>query len=275
MILKYCFGIYKFNPIIIQIVLALLKAKSYPANENIQYQGDVRVINEKNKLLGVMPFSQAKEQPIQQEKYIILLNENVESPLCIICDYSDELAQRFLTEISSPSFFQIITLKKYQNRILGFIGQINSSTNYSKETKENYSQYQLDIYEQFIKSIGNIRSCEYINTSEQYGTKDEQKQPQIELEYEFEKIGEIQQSQPIPQLKIERQINQTFNLNTRQELLNADEFIKEFYSLHKDTDKKDREIDQENFTKEKIWTKDRTQKRIIKYTYPIKGLMKL
>ncbi|CAD8109581.1 unnamed protein product [Paramecium sonneborni] len=291
MILKYCFGIYKFNPIIIQRVSALLKAKPYPTNDNIQYQGDVRVIDEKYKLLGIMPFQQAKEQAIQQEKDIILINENVEPPICRICDYSDELAQRFLTEISPPFkklspqrnikigskiTFQDLQVKliaaqtilKKQKRIF-----VNTVCLQNEELICRNVFYKFrDMCEQFMKPIGNIRSREYIDTSEQYGNKDEQKQPKIELEYEFEKIGEIEQPQPIPQLKIERQINQTYNLTTRQELLNADEFIKEFYSLHKDIDKKEGEIDEENLTNEKIWTKDRTKKRITKYTYPKKDI---
>ncbi|CAD8169178.1 unnamed protein product [Paramecium octaurelia] len=291
MILKYCFGIYKFNPIIIQRVSALLKVKPYPVNENIQYQGEVRVIDDKYKLLGVMPFQQAKEQATKEEKEIILMNENVEPPLCRICDYSDELAQRFLTEISPPFkklqpqrnikigskiTFQDLQIKviaaqtilKKQKRI------IVSTVCFENEVlicKNIFYKFR-DMCEQFMKPLGSIRSREYQDTSEQYRSKDEEKQPQIELEYEFEKIGEIEQPQAIPQLKIERQINQTYSLTTRQELLNADEAIKEFNQQYKDIDKEEGEINEEDLTNEKIWPKQKIKRKITKYTYPKKDI---
>ena len=62
-----------------------------------------------------------------------------------------------------------------------------------------------DLCAEFMKPIGNIKVTEYVDKHKTvFEPKDEERQQHMLLEYDFEKIGDIEPDNSIPQLKIER-----------------------------------------------------------------------
>lgn len=59
----------------------------------------MRVIDENNKLIGVLTFEEARRKAEKLGKDIIMTNADVKPAVCKICDYSDELAARFLSDV--------------------------------------------------------------------------------------------------------------------------------------------------------------------------------
>ncbi|KAM3128470.1 hypothetical protein pb186bvf_019402 [Paramecium bursaria] len=102
-LIKYSFGVYRFTPEYIKKLTTILGSKELVVGDDIKYYQQVRVVDDQNKLIGVFQFDEAKKKAQKLNKEIIMINQEVSPALCRICDYSDELAQRFMSDILKKS----------------------------------------------------------------------------------------------------------------------------------------------------------------------------
>ncbi|EAR84673.2 translation initiation factor IF-3 (macronuclear) [Tetrahymena thermophila SB210] len=79
----------------------LMNAKQLDINEEIDYDGQVRLINSNNKQLGVMPFEEAFNKAKDMNLDIVLVNSQSNPVICKTVNYKEEIYSKFAKEIIS------------------------------------------------------------------------------------------------------------------------------------------------------------------------------
>lgn len=96
---SFTFATYKLKPNYLIKLSSILKLPVYKMNEEIRHYGNVRLLDEHNKLIGVFSYEEACNKAKKTDKDIIMLNDQVKPALCKLCNYSDELALKFIGDI--------------------------------------------------------------------------------------------------------------------------------------------------------------------------------
>jgi|JI6StandDraft_1071083.scaffolds.fasta_scaffold08639_9 hypothetical protein len=82
----------------IKLMCELLKTKYFKFNEDMQIFKDVRLLDEKGKVLGLYTPTQAKKKAEQLKKDLVLMNENSTPIICKALNFKEEIVTRFYNE---------------------------------------------------------------------------------------------------------------------------------------------------------------------------------
>lgn len=76
-----------------------MNAKQLDINEEIAYEGNVRLINSSNKQLGVMPFDEAFEKAKAMNLDLVMMNSSINPAICKTLNYKEEVYSKFAKEV--------------------------------------------------------------------------------------------------------------------------------------------------------------------------------
>jgi translation initiation factor IF-3 len=78
---------------------AILKTKFFQCNEDIQYQGEIRLVDDKQRLLGFYDILDARKKSQDLEMDLVLINDKSRPAICKMMNYKDSLFKQFAREI--------------------------------------------------------------------------------------------------------------------------------------------------------------------------------
>lgn len=82
----------------IKLMCELLKTKYFKFNEELQIFRDVRLLDEKGKVIGLYTPVQAKKKVEQLKKDLVLINEDSTPIICKALPFKEEIVRRFYQE---------------------------------------------------------------------------------------------------------------------------------------------------------------------------------
>lgn len=88
----------KFNFDDIKLMCELLKTKYFKFNEDVQIFRDVRLLDEKGKVLGLYTPVQARKKAEQLKKDLVLFNEDSTPVICKTMSFKEDIVTRFYKE---------------------------------------------------------------------------------------------------------------------------------------------------------------------------------
>lgn len=77
----------------------ILGIQYFKHNREITHTGDVRLLDEGNRLLGIYNLDEARRKCEELQKDIVMTNLNARPPICKAYDYKDDLYKKFLKEV--------------------------------------------------------------------------------------------------------------------------------------------------------------------------------
>ncbi|CAD8063585.1 unnamed protein product [Paramecium sonneborni] len=266
----YCFGKYKFNANIINKVSALLKIKPSLANEDINFFGDVRLLDAQNKLIGVFACEEARKKADKLGQDLIMINQEIKPALCKVCDYSDELASKFMNDIVKIREQQKLNDQHFKLSHTITMQDLKLKVNQAKDLikKQNTLRVTIicpietaiqaksilytlkDLSQAFMIPKGDIKTKDF-KEKEQFDKKKDA-QEQVQLDIEFEAIEKIEHNLDLPQIKIERLINQYYS-KSLQEKTEDEQDLADLFKVQQP--EKEKEKEKEKKVEEKQKTK--------------------
>ncbi len=78
---------------------AILKTKFFQCNEFIEYQGEIRLVDEKQRLLGFYDILDARKKSQDLDLDLVMINEKSRPAICKMMNYKDSLFKQFAREI--------------------------------------------------------------------------------------------------------------------------------------------------------------------------------
>ncbi|CAD8057424.1 unnamed protein product [Paramecium primaurelia] len=252
----YCFGKYKFNANIINKVSTLLKIKPSLANEDINFFGDVRLLDSQNKLIGVFACEEARKKADKLGQDLIMINQEIKPALCKVCDYSDELASKFMNDIVKIKEQQKLNDQHFKLSHSITMQDLKLKVNQAKDLMKKQNTLRVtiicpietaiqaksilytlkDLSQSFMIPIGDIKTKDF-KEKEQFDKKKEQ-QEQVQLDIEFESIEKTEQHLDLPQIKIERLINQYYSRSLQEKTEDEQDLADLFKVQQSEKDKK-------------------------------------
>ncbi|CAD8142858.1 unnamed protein product [Paramecium pentaurelia] len=252
----YCFGKYKFNANIINKVSTLLKIKPSLANEDINFFGDVRLLDSQNKLIGVFACEEARKKADKLGQDLIMINQEIKPALCKVCDYSDELASKFMNDIVKIKEQQKLNDQHFKLSHSITMQDLKLKVNQAKDLMKKQNTLRVtiicpietaiqaksilytlkDLSQSFMIPIGDIKTKDF-KEKEQFDKKKEL-QEQVQLDIEFESIEKTEQHLDLPQIKIERLINQYYSRSLQEKTEDEQDLADLFKVQQSEKDKK-------------------------------------
>ncbi|CAD8050459.1 unnamed protein product [Paramecium primaurelia] len=252
----YCFGKYKFNANIINKVSTLLKIKPSLANEDINFFGDVRLLDSQNKLIGVFACEEARKKADKLGQDLIMINQEIKPALCKVCDYSDELASKFMNDIVKIKEQQKLNDQHFKLSHSITMQDLKLKVNQAKDLMKKQNTLRVtiicpietaiqaksilytlkDLSQSFMIPIGDIKTKDF-KEKEQFDKKKES-QEQVQLDIEFESIEKTEQHLDLPQIKIERLINQYYSRSLQEKTEDEQDLADLFKVQQSEKDKK-------------------------------------
>ncbi|CAK66007.1 unnamed protein product (macronuclear) [Paramecium tetraurelia] len=263
----YCFGKYKFNANIINKVSTLLKIKPSLANEDINFFGDVRLLDSQNKLIGVFACEEARKKADKLGQDLIMINQEIKPALCKVCDYSDELASKFMNDIVKIKEQQKLNDQHFKLSHTITMQDLKLKVNQAKDLikKQNTLRVTIicpietaiqaksilytlkDLSQSFMIPLGDIKTKDY-KEKEQFDKKKEE-QVQVQLDIEFESIERNELQSDLAQIKIERLINQYYS-RSLQEKTEDEQDLADLFKVQQT--EKDKKVDTQENKKSKL-----------------------
>jgi len=85
----------------LQQIAKLLGTVYYKHNDEVEYSGDLRLIDANNSLIGVYNLTEARRICEQKGLDLVMINPNVKPAICKALKYRDELYNRFVKDVIS------------------------------------------------------------------------------------------------------------------------------------------------------------------------------
>lgn len=93
------FHVDKFGAKDYQTMCSLIKEKYPIYNESIELHKDIRLLDEKNKLIGIYEASEARRKATTMKKDIVLVNVQSTPAVCKIINFRESILKKFYDEI--------------------------------------------------------------------------------------------------------------------------------------------------------------------------------
>ena len=109
------FKVEKFTTTDYRTMCSLIKEKHPLYNEAIEIHKDVKLLDEKGKLVGRYSASEARKKATTLKKDIVLLNPNSDPVVCKLYNFRETILRKFYDEIVNKRNEQCKLFHKFSN----------------------------------------------------------------------------------------------------------------------------------------------------------------